>query len=244
VIQLQADIDALERQIAANKRETPRVEPVEVKEEPRPVGPDLQTVQMEQALAQLDLELKSLKEEEAEVRAGMARYQTRVDNTPKRDIEFQELSRDYDSTRDLYRTLLKRYEEAQLSENLEQRQKGEQFRILEAAVPGTTPAAPNRMRLLVMSLVLGMGVAAGLVILAEQLDSSVHTVEDLRAVTSIPVIVSIPRIVTAADTRRRRWRIRLAAAGAVCGLVALVGASYFAALGNEQLLRMISPGRF
>jgi uncharacterized protein involved in exopolysaccharide biosynthesis len=244
VMQLRADIEALERQIAESRRDAPRVESVEVKEEPRVAGPDLQTVQMEQALAQLDLELKGLKEEEAELRAAMARYQTRVDNTPRRDIEFQELSRDNDSTRDLYRTLLKRYEEAQLSENLEQRQKGEQFRILETGMPGVTPAAPNRMRLLVMSLVLSLGVAAGLVILAEQLDGSIHTADELRAMSNVPVIVSIPRIVTAADTRRRRWRTRFAAAGAVCGLVVIVGATYFAALGNEQLLRIVSPGRF
>ncbi|MGH7348008.1 MAG: GNVR domain-containing protein, partial [Candidatus Rokuibacteriota bacterium] len=190
------------------------------------------------------VELKALKEEENELRAAMATYQARVDNTPRRDFEFQELSRDYESTRDLYRTLLKRYEEAQLSENLEQRQKGEQFRILEAAVPGTAPAAPNRNRLILMSLALAIGVAAGLVILAEQLDNSFHTMDDLRAASNVPILVSIPRIVTHADTRRRLWRMRLATAASVCGLVLIVGASYFLALGNEQLLRIISPGRF
>ena len=244
VMQLQSEIAALERQVAESKREPQRTEGVEVKDEPLKPGPDLQVVQMEQALSQLNVELKTLKDEETELRAAMASYQTRVDNTPRRDLEFQELSRDYDSTRDLYRTLLKRFEEAQLSESLEQRQKGEQFRILEGAMPAVTPVAPNRSRLLLMSLVLSLGLAAGLVILAEQLDSSFHTVDDLRTVSSVPVIVSIPRIVTLADTRRRRWRMRLATAATICGLVLIVGASYFVALGNEQLLRILAPGRF
>jgi uncharacterized protein involved in exopolysaccharide biosynthesis len=246
VVQLKAEIVAVERQIAETKKATPPpVEGAPVNEEPaKPSGPDIQVVQMEQALGQLDLEIKALKEEENTLRGAMATYQARVDNTPKRDLESQELSRDYDITRDLYRTLLKRYEEAQLSESLEQRQKGEQFRILEAAVPGSLPSAPNRPRLFLMSLVLSLGLAVGLVVLAEQLDSSFHTLDDLRAVTTVPVLVSIPRIVTDRDVRRRRWRVQLATAAAVCGLVLIVGASYFVALGNEQLLRMVSPGRF
>jgi uncharacterized protein involved in exopolysaccharide biosynthesis len=170
----------------------------------------------------------------------MATYQAKVDNTPRRDLEFHELSRDYDSTRELYRTLLKRYEEAQLSENLEQRQKGEQFRILEPAVASTTPVAPNRPRLLLLGLSISVGLAAGLVFLAEQLDTSFHTIEELRTATSFPILVSIPRIVTERDVRRTRWRAVLATAVAVCCLTLLVGASYFVTKGNENLLRLVS----
>ena len=255
VLQLQAEIAALERTIAENKRAAAAAAAAaeaaastSTKEEPAaaPVstGPDLQTVQMEQALSQLAVEMKTLKEEESDLRTAMATYQVRVDNTPKRDLEFQELSRDYGSTQELYRTLLKRYEEAQLSENLEQRQKGEQFRILEPAVASSLPVAPNRPRLFLVSLVLGLGLGVGLVILAEQIDTSFHTLDDLRAVTSLPVLVSIPRIVTEADVRRRRRRFQLSTVAAVCGLVLIVSAAYFVAMGNEQLLRMLSPGRF
>src|SRR6266850_418709 len=251
VLQLQAEIATLERTIAENKRAAAAAEAAagtSTKEEPAaaPVstGPDSQTVQMEQALSQLAVEMKTLKEEENELRTAMATYQTRVDNTPKRDLEFQELSRDYGSTQEHYRTLLKRFEEAQLAESLEQRQKGEQFRIVEPAVASSLPVAPNRSRLFTMSLVLALGLAAGLVILAEQIDSSFHTLDDLRAVTSVPVLASIPRIVTEADIRRRRRRFQLSTVAAVCGLVLIVGAAYFVAMGNEQLLRVISPARF
>jgi polysaccharide chain length determinant protein (PEP-CTERM system associated) len=253
VLQLQAEIASLERTIAENKRAAAAAAEAAAstatKDEPAAAaavspGPDIQTVQMEQALSQLAVEMKTLKEEENELRTAMATYQGRVDNTPKRDLEFQELSRDYGSTQELYRTLLKRYEEAQLSESLEQRQKGEQFRILEPAVASSLPVAPNRARLMLVSLVLGLGLAVGLVILAEQVDSSFHTLDDLRAITSLPVLVSIPRIVTEADVRRRRRRFQLSTVAAVCGLVLIVSAAYFVAMGNEQLLRMLSPGRF
>ena len=124
---------------------------------------------------------------------------------------------------------------------MEQRQKGEQFRILDPAVPSGLPAAPNRLRLLAMSLVLSLGLAGGALMLAEMLDTSFHSVDELREFTIVPVLVSMPRIVTDADRPAQRRRFRLAAAGAVLGLVVIAGGSYFIAHGNEQL-RPDAPG--
>jgi protein tyrosine kinase modulator len=249
VVQKREEIAALEHELAEMKKLEPPPPPAESvaakpKEEPVPAGRSPEVAQLDLAMDQMDTESKSLKEEEAQLRAAMGAYQAKVDNTPRRDLEFHELSRDYDSTRELYRTLLKRYEEAQLSENLEQRQKGEQFRILEHAVTPTSPSAPNRSRLLIMGLAGAAGLAVGLVLLAEQLDSSFHSIDELRAATSFPVLASIPKIVTEADVRSKWWRIPLATVAAVCGLVLIVGASYYVAVGNEQLLRLLSPARF
>jgi polysaccharide chain length determinant protein (PEP-CTERM system associated) len=255
VIQCKQDVEALEKQVqdAARERQAAEAAAAEAKrqsaaaeaaaakaKEEKVAARDPYVVQMEEALSQLAVEITALKEEEAKLRADMGTYQQRVDNTPRRDLEFQELSRDYGSTRELYNTLLKRYEEAQLSENLEQRQKGEQFRILEPAVAAGTPVAPNRPRLLLAGLGLSLALAVGLVILAEQLDTSFHNIDELRAITSFPVLVSIPRIVTEGDVRRTRWRAALVATVAVCCLTLVVGASYFVTKGNENLLRLVS----
>jgi hypothetical protein len=125
---------------------------------------------------------------------------------------------------------------------MEQRQKGEQFKILDPAVPSNIPAAPNRIRLLVMSLVLSLGLAGGALMLAETLDTSFHSADELREFTIVPVLASVPRIVTEVDRRRRQWRFRLAAAGATLGLVLIAGVSYVVSHGNEQLVQMLSRG--
>ena len=91
-----------------------------------------------------------------------------------------------------------------------------------------------------MSLVLSLGLAGGALLLAEMLDTSFHSVDELRRFTTVPVLVSIPRIVTEGDRRRRRERFRLAAAGAMLGLVLIAGVSYFIGHGNEQLVQMLS----
>jgi polysaccharide chain length determinant protein (PEP-CTERM system associated) len=199
-------------------------------------------MRLREALSSVESEARILKAEEQRLRAAIAVYQSRVENTPKREQEFQEVSRDYESTKQLYESLGKRYEAAQLAGSMEQRQKGEQFRILDPAVPSNIPAAPNRMRLLVMSLVLSLGLAGGALMLAETLDTSFHSADELREFTIVPVLASVPRIVTEVDRQRQQRRFRLAAAGAMLGLVLLAGISYFVGHGNELLVQMLARG--
>src|SRR5207245_7799666 len=120
-------------------------------------------------------ELKALHTEKQDIQQSMVLYRQRVENTPVRDQELQILQRDYDSAQGLYQSLLKRQEEAKLAESLEQRQKGEQFRLLEPALPPVRPTAPDRRKLILMGLAGSLGLAAGMVILAERLHPSFHT---------------------------------------------------------------------
>src|SRR5262249_30481613 len=246
VVQLRGEVAALERElVAAQARaksapnsttgETPVAAPLPPA---APVSPYV--LRLKEALSEVQTELKILKTEEGRIREEIATYQKRVENVPRREQEFFELSRDYQSSQELYRSLLKRYEEAQLSESMEQRQKGEQFRVLDPAVANAQPAAPNRPRLLLMTLAAGIGFALGSVLLVEQLDTSFHTVDSLRAATNVPVLVSIPRVVTPNDLRRRWWRIRLAASAACVALAIIVGVVYVAAKGNEALVQFLA----
>jgi len=199
-------------------------------------------LRLRETLRATESEIKLLKVEEQRLRVAIAGYQARLENTPKREQEFQELSRDYESAKQLYDTLGKRYEEAQLAESMEQRQKGERFRILDPAIASQIPAAPNRPRLFIVSLVLSLGLGVGALVLAEMLDTSFHSVSELREFSIVPVLVSIPKIVTDTDRRRQQRRFRLAAAGAMLGLVLIAGVSYFVGRGNEQLVQMLAGG--
>lgn len=153
-------------------------------------------------------------------------------------------SRDYKTTKELYDSLLKRYEDARIAEHMEQVRKGEEFQLLDAALAPEEPAAPKRMRLAVLGLMLSLGMAVGVVLLAEQMDASFHTIDDLRAFTTVPVLVGIPRIVTAVDRHAQRLRRSLAAVSALAGLALIIGSSYYVAHGNESLVWLLTQGRF
>jgi succinoglycan biosynthesis transport protein ExoP len=235
---LTAEVTALEREVAAAESQKPTTEDKPAAPTSGPLTPYV--LRLKEALREGEAEIKILKSEDKRLREGIASYQARVENVPRREQEFRELSRDYDSTRELYLSLLKRSEEAQLAESMEQRQKGEQFRVLDPAVPNTEPAAPNRVRLLLLGLVGSLALAVGAVALAEHVDTSFHTINELRAFSVVPVLVSIPRIMTTTDLRRRRWHMRLAGSAAVLGLLMIVGIAYLAANGNDQLVSLLA----
>jgi polysaccharide chain length determinant protein (PEP-CTERM system associated) len=234
VTRLTEEIAAVERDLGATKSAAKAAAP------PATVAPASPYVlRLRESLHTAESELKILSAEDQRLRSAVAGYQSRVENTPKREQEFQDVSRDYDSTREAHQSLAKRYEEAQLAESMEQRQKGEQFRILDPALPSTVTAAPNRLRLLAMALALSLGLGAGVAILAEILDTSFHSAAELGAFTPFPVLVSIARIFTDADLRQRRLRFRLIGALGLAGVALVAGAAYFVAHGNEQLVRML-----
>ncbi|MCI0410749.1 MAG: hypothetical protein L0191_19680 [Acidobacteria bacterium] len=234
------DVILKKSEIAALERELAETKPDGMREENKPRPPATPYVlQLKQTLSQLEEGIKDLKLEEKRLREAILTYRRRVEESPRREQEFQDLFRGYEETKEHYRSLLRRYDEAQLAESLEQRQKGEQLRILDPAIPSGQPAAPNRLRLILMGFVFSLGLAAGAVVLAEQLDTSFHTVDDLRAFTAMPVLVSIPKIITTADASRKRWRFCLVAVSAIVGLAFIVGGVYFFAHGNEELLRML-----
>jgi polysaccharide chain length determinant protein (PEP-CTERM system associated) len=200
-------------------------------------------LRMKEALSEIEADLKVSRAEEKRLRDSIATYQARVDQIPKREQEFVELSRDYESTRELYKSLLKRYDEAQIAESMEQRQKGEQFRILDPAVPNPRPAAPARLMLLAMALVGSLGFAAAVVIAAEATDTSFHGVDDLRVFSgAVPVLVSIPWITTSAYRLRRERRMRLSSMAAAVAVVVIFVASYLVAHGNERLVALLARG--
>jgi len=193
-------------------------------------------------VAEADAELRMLRDEERSIQRQIASFESRADGAPKRQQEFERQARDYATTKEFYQSLLKRYEDAQIAESMEHGQKSEQFRILDAAVPPKEVLAPNRMRLGVLAFALAVGLAALAVMLRERLDSSFHTVDDLREWSRVPLIAGIPPLVTEGDVARGRRRFGLLTASFVVALAMAVGATYLVAHQNEQLTRLLSGG--
>ena len=95
--------------------------------------------------------------------------------------------------------------------------------------------------LLLLGLLMAGGAAVGAVLLAEAMDTSFHAVDDVRAFTSVPVLVSIPPIITGADARWRRLQVGLAGVAAAIGVAVVVGVTSHLARSNEALVRMLIP---
>jgi hypothetical protein len=193
------------------------------------------------ALREVDARLERLRANEAPLRDQIAVYQARVDRVPQREQELQELSRNYTATKELYSSLLKRSEDAELTGTLEHR-KGEQVRMLDPATTPTQPAAPNRIRLVMFGAVLALAAAAVVTMVAERVQAVFHTTDELRGFTRVPVLASIPLIVTRADLVRRCLRSSFLTASALLGLALVIVASHHFATDNEFLVWMLMRG--
>src|SRR5204863_7212923 len=100
-------------------------------------------------------------------------------------------------------------------------------------------AGPNRVRLLILAMALAVVLAIAAAIVVDRMDTSFHTVDDLRAFTQVPVLASIPQITTAAERRTGRTRGVLAAAVAGVALVLLAFGAVHYAHGSYSVARLL-----
>jgi polysaccharide chain length determinant protein (PEP-CTERM system associated) len=149
---------------------------------------------------------------------GIDDLQNMLAGTPAVAEALDGLEREYRHLFDSFQDFSNRHLEATVQAQLERRQLGEQFRVLEAAFVAPKPSSPNRVLILILGLFFAIGVGVAVGILLESADESVHSARQLQVATGIPVLASIPKILLEADfAALRRSRIR-----AVFGTIAVV----------------------
>ncbi len=150
--------------------------------------------ELETQVISADLEIQRLQQEDAKLKNQIAQYRERIENTPAREQGLAILTRDYNNTRDAYASLLKKSQEAQQAENLERRQKGEQFKVIDPARIPEKPYRPDITKIFLIGLFLGLFSGAAAAFFREQMDRSFRDGEDLRVALGFKVLANIPRI--------------------------------------------------
>jgi polysaccharide chain length determinant protein (PEP-CTERM system associated) len=155
------------------------------------------------AIKRLERSIEDGVAQEKSLVARIGEYQRRIETAPARDNELIELMRDYSTLQTQYNSLLTKRLESKMSENLERSQRGEQFRILDPARVPERPFYPNRPRMYLMGLLIAIGVGLGLAAVAEYLDRSLRSEDDVRLTLALPVLATIPVIEPAPRESRR-----------------------------------------
>ena len=191
-------------------------------------------------LREIELQIKNLKDEAAQLHSQMKWYQTQVENTPKREQELMSLQRDYDNIRETYNSLLNRRLEAEIAVSMERKQKGEQFMILDLATVPMRPFKPNSPRILLMSVVLGLGLGCGLAFLSETMDTSFKTPEEVEKELQLPVLITMPIRYTERELKSIKWRKALAFASVAVGFILSAVGIVLATKGVDKTLSFIN----
>jgi polysaccharide chain length determinant protein (PEP-CTERM system associated) len=244
VISLREQVQALEAKMAAqpaaDAKAAAKSAPKKDGKELRPIPQNTYVQSLMQQLDQATVDGKIATEEIGNLRTQVGVYQRRIENTPRREQELALIARDWETTRELFRSLLGKRGEAEMAADLEQRQRGEQFRIVDPASLPDRSAGPKRGRLFLIGLVVGLGVSAIIVMLVEHLDTSYRTVEEVRAYENVPILSTVPKIVTEGDRKRARRLLRLSTAGVAVGLLAVVTSSFVFAHNNHGFVAALS----
>ncbi len=199
----------------------------------------LMAMQREGLLSQLELidkEIGTLARKRKKVNGEIARYQQRIEEGPKIELIFVDLRRDYNQASANYQSLLQKRLQAQLAENLEMTQQGEQFSVLDPAKLPEKPFKPNSRKVLALGFMIALACGLGLAYVREYLDPTFRGTKELESVVQLPVLISVPVVST---KRERRWNL-FKKAWAVGALVSMALVLFYAFF----LLWKIDPGVF
>jgi hypothetical protein len=169
-------------------------------------------------LASTRVDIQSLQRQIAKLNAEADEYRRRIAATPKVEEEYGALIVARTSTQAKLNDLMRKLQEAQVAHGLEKEQKGERFTLIDPPRLPEKPYKPNRLAIMLIGIVLGVGAGVGFAALREFSDDAVHSGAQLEAATQFQVLAGIPVIVTARDIRRkrvRRWSYALGTLGVI-----------------------------
>jgi succinoglycan biosynthesis transport protein ExoP len=167
-------------------------------------------------------DIGSLKRQQAELERQLKMYRQRLEEEPKVEQEYLALTRDYQNAHAKHQEIMNKIMEARIAEGMEESQKAEKFTIIDPASYPEKPVAPKRGLIALAGLILGLGAGLGMVALAENLDHTIKSSDELAWLTGLPVLGRIAQIVTPEDIARQKQRKHL--------IWSITGISIFAGL--------------
>jgi polysaccharide biosynthesis transport protein len=211
VVQLKDKISKMEKlkqdmdsEIAANQKAGKSTSDVDARTAAQ--APHESTLPMMQIQSQLKanrVEIENYQEQERKIQAEIVAYQARLNLTPETEQELADISRGYEESKANYDSLLQKQNQSQLATSLEQRQQGEQFRIVDPPSLPSRPSTPNHLFISMAGLMAGFALGAGLTAFLELTSVRVRQEKDLEGVVPLKVLVGIPHLDVPGESRSR-----------------------------------------
>jgi succinoglycan biosynthesis transport protein ExoP len=163
--------------------------------------------------------------EQAALQQEISAYQSKVDSVPVLETQLTELTRNYETSRQNYQSLLDKRMSAGMSQDLERRQQAERFIILDEAKAPEKPIRPRRLPLMLAAVLGSLLLTAAGILGVQMLLGRIDSEAQLRALLpeNVPVLGTIPPIVSRVERRHKRFALAqtLALSAAICVAVLL-----------------------
>ncbi len=169
--------------------------------------------------------LESLSDQKRSLLAKISKLQSQVEQTPQVERGLFTLLRDYENAKAKYDEMKSKQVNAKISENLEIENKAERFSLLVVPEFPEARFKPQRKKIVLMGIAIGLAMALALAGLLEMLDKRVRNVEALSSIINMRPLAIVPYIATQAELKRNKHLIRnIILLGLISLLVLAIGA--------------------
>lgn len=143
---------------------------------------------------EIKAEIAKYQREIVRIENNIEEYQKRVENTPKREQDLMTLQRNYANIQRSYNSLLDRKLQSDIAVNVERKQKGEKFRVVDRAEVPQKPISPDMKKLFLGSIVVGLGIGFGIIFLLDFIDDTLRLPDDIEKSLGVPLLSIIPEV--------------------------------------------------
>jgi polysaccharide chain length determinant protein (PEP-CTERM system associated) len=185
-----------------------------------------ETFDIQNQMNEIGVNIARMKNEREEIKELIKQYEQWVAAAPVREAEWSALTREYGELKRRYDFLVAQNLQADSALNLERKQKGSQFRIIDPARTPEKPVKPDFLKIMGMALLAGCGLCAVLIFGLELLDTSFRDPAKLEETFNLEVICSVPHLPLKKETNRQR-------------ILTTAGSAFFIVCGSAIVLAIV-----
>ena len=221
VISVQNQIDSIQGQMNTMVEEGKQK--VEEKRKQLTARVDPQLDEYRGSVARIDGEIARQQRVLEQSESQIAQINAQLGGVPGTDVGLETINREYESKKAVYENMLTKQTQASIEAGVTANAQGETIAVIDAASMPERPVAPNR------PLLMGAGLIAGLccgLFFAALFEVprllTIQTAADAEHYTGLPVLVSLPNLLTPREERRLKLRrVALATAGVAATVISI-----------------------
>jgi succinoglycan biosynthesis transport protein ExoP len=151
-------------------------------------------------------EIEQLSKDQQTLTAQIEQSQKRLNIAPIREQQLAGMLREYELYKSEYEDLQNKRLQSQLTTNLEEKQEGQQFRLVDPPTVPVVPSSPARVKICLGGLAGGLFLGLALAFLIDTRNHCFHLEKELSQSFKLPLVVGIPLLLTPAEERARTWK--------------------------------------
>jgi polysaccharide chain length determinant protein (PEP-CTERM system associated) len=200
------DVVTVRRKIAELRQKmaaAPATSPLGSSTTPKPTD-SAGVQQLRAQVRAMDLGITQKKHDQSDIQGQLHMYQERVAASPAVEEEYKSITRDNQTAQAFYDDLLNKMNQSKMATDLENRQQGETFKVMDEPNLPEEPTYPKRPAFVGGGLAAGLFLGLLVVILLEYLDTAVRSERDIWAFTKLPTL-GVIGFNGEAELGSRRW---------------------------------------